>query len=137
MKKIIGVGLLAGVLMLITGMLTGQVFHFFIPSLKEEYLNPNLFRPWSDPIMSLYFLHPFIVGVIFAWIWNRTKQLFPGNTVREKGLRFGLIYWMISIPGMLISYSSFPVSLLLTFSWSISNLVQGICAGLLFSKMLK
>ena len=70
--KTISIGLLAGAVMLIAGMLLGQVLHFLLPDLKSEYENPNLFRPWSDPIMLLYFLVPYINGIIFAWLWSLT-----------------------------------------------------------------
>lgn len=136
MKKI-ATGLLAGAVMLILGMLIGQVFHLFIPSLKTEYENPQLFRPWSDPMMSLYFIVPFINGIIFAWLWSLTKQDIHAENKLERGFRFGFIYWIISIPGMIMSYSSFPLSFMMVFSWSATILVQGLCAGLIFYKMLK
>lgn len=136
MKKIL-TGLLAGAVMLGLGMLVGQVFQLIDPSLKTEYENPNLFRPWTDPLMLLYFVEPFVMGIIMAWLWDMTKSVIKGNTLLEKGIYFGLIYWVISIPGMIMSYSSFPLSVMLVFSWSFTGIVQTLCAGVLFSKMLK
>ena len=136
MKKIIS-GLLAGAAMLILGMLIGQVFQNLAPSLKAEYENPNLFRPWSDPIMSLYFFEPFVLGVILAWIWSLTKDIIKGENLTQKGFYFGLIYWATTIPGMIMSYSSFPLSITIVLSWSITGIFQSLCAGFIFSKMLK
>ncbi len=136
MKKI-STGLLAGVIMLIIGMLTGQIFQFFFPSIKTEYTNQNLFRPWSDPLMTSCLAEPFLVGIILAWIWSMTKGIVKGNSQIEKVLYFGLIFWVTTIPGMWMSYGSFPISFILTISWSITILLQVFCAGLLFSKILK
>lgn len=136
MKKVL-VGLIAGAIMLPVGMLIGQLFQAVAPSIKIEYENTQLFRPWSDPIMSIMFVHPFIVGIILAWIWDITKGVVKGNVPMEKGLYFGFVYWVVTIPGMIISYSSFPVSPILIISWSASILAQSLCSGILFSKMLK
>lgn len=122
--------------MLVVGFGFSQLFVFVFPSLGAEYLNASLFRPWSDPLMSLYFLHPFLVGVILVWIWTKTKQLFIG-TQFERAYKFGFVYALLAFPGMLISYASFPVSFLMVLSWFISSILQGLVAGLLFTKIIK
>ena len=138
MKKIILVGLLGGALMLIVGMLTGQLYQNFFPSIKTEFENINLFRAWSDPMMSLFFVHPFLLGIILAWVWTKVNAVIIADTDSMKGIYFGLAVWRMStVPGMLISYSSFPISLTMIMSWTVSGLVELICLGLLFSKTLK
>src|ERR1035437_6611230 len=136
MKKV-GIGLLAGAIMLVVGMFIGQVFQFLFPLLKNEYQNQNLFRPWADSLMSIMFVPPFLVGIILSWIWDITRGVLKGNTAIEKGLRFGFIYWIITIPGMFMSYSSFPISFILVCSWSITIMGQALSAGIFFSKTLK
>jgi hypothetical protein len=133
MKKIILSGLLAGVAMLAVGFGLGYAMMFIFPSLGAEYANTALFRPWSDPIMSLYFAHPFVLGFILAWVWNKVKGVIGGAGWSGKGTRFGLAYWLVTIPGMVISYASFPLSLLMVVSWSISILAQALAAGLILS----
>jgi len=137
MKKAILSGLLAGLVMLVLGLAVGRLFDLFAPGLVAEYNNPALFRPWSDPLMSLYFLQPFLVALILAWFWTKLKGLVRGTNALEKGLFFGLAYWLLIIPGMLMTYSSFPLSLLIVFSWTVIALIQGLAAGWIFAKMLK
>lgn len=137
MRKVIPIGLLAGVIMLAASMVLSPVFQIVAPSLKTEYENANLFRPWSDPLMLLMFVQPFLVGIILAWIWQKTKGLFAGTAKWKNGLCFGLIYWATTIPGMIISYSTFPLSLMMVASWTASNLFAGLCAGFIFSKTIK
>ncbi|MBI5413285.1 hypothetical protein HZA42_02985 [Candidatus Peregrinibacteria bacterium] len=136
MKKILLPGLLAGIATLASGMALSFLFMKF-PSIAADYANANLIRPWKDPLMSLFFLYPFVQGIILAWAWNKSKSLFQGTTV-NRGLKFGLSIWLIaSVPGMLISYSSFPLSLLTIVSWLTDGLVNGFIAGMIFAKMNK
>ena len=137
MKKVILFGLLAGLAMLIVSVALGPLFNLIFPSLAAEYNNTNLFRPWSDPIMYLMLVEPFILGVILAWIFSVTKGLFKEKNVWKKGIYFGLCYWVITIPGMVMSYSSFPISLLMVTTWSISILIQAIVAGLIYARFIK
>ena len=136
MKKIILPGIIAGIAMLVLSMVVGMLTNLAFPSLMNEYENPALFRSWSDPIMNLYYLHPFLVGILLAWAWDKTKKLVKAKGPYGRGLHFGLAFFAIStIPGMLISYSSFPVSLAMIATWSISSLVQLIGAGIVYAKM--
>ena len=61
-------GLIAGGVNFIVAMAINFGFMALIPSLAREYQNPGLFRPWSDPLMMLFFLNPFILGFLeFVW----------------------------------------------------------------------
>jgi hypothetical protein len=136
MKKIILPGIIIGVVNLILGMSVSYLFMIF-PSVAADYTNAGIMRPWSDPIMSLFFLCPFVSGIIFAWAWNKAKSLFQG-TWAKRGVKFGFAMWLIaSVPGMLISYSSFPLSILTIISWTIAGLAEGIAAGLILAKISK
>lgn len=130
MKKIVSSSLVAGIVMVITSMVVGQVFNSLFPTIMKEYNNPALFRPWSDPIMSLFFLYPFILAIVLSIVWKKTNKLFSGKTPAEKAIKFGVTYWALTnITGMLISYSTFPVSLLMIISWSISSLITVIAGA--------
>ncbi|MCL5798351.1 MAG: hypothetical protein M1366_06165 [Patescibacteria group bacterium] len=86
--------------------------------------------------MSLYFVYPFILGVVLSFVWSKTKNLFQGKSVAGKAANFGFTFWFLtSIPGMWITYSSFPVSFLMIASWSFSSLVQVLVGGLVISRM--
>ncbi len=135
MKKIIVSGLIAGVAMLVVGFGAGYALMAIFPSLAAEYANTALFRPWTDPIMSVYFAHPFVLGLILAWVWDRVKGVIGGAGWAAKGVRFGLAYWAVSIPGMIISYASFPLSILMVITWCISILLQALAAGLIYAAM--
>jgi len=135
MKKIMTLGIIVGIVNLVVGILLSQVYNFVFPSIALEYINPALFRPWSDPLMSLFFLYPFVLGFVLAWVWDKTKKLFEAKSEFERACKFGGAYWVIAgIPGMLITYSSFQVSLLMVLAWTISGFVEAVVAGFIFVK---
>jgi len=134
MKKIVWPGIVSGIAMLILGIAISYLFMIF-PVVSADYSNVNIMRSWSDPLMSLFFISPFILGIGLAWVWNRSKSLFSGSIWR-RGANFGLIYFFIAtIPGMIMSYSSFPLSFLTIISWTIGGLANGIVAGWILAKM--
>ena len=64
MKKILLSGLLAGLAMVVVGVILNTIWQKIFPGLQAEY-QTALFRPWSDPIMSLVFV-VFIIIIIIA-----------------------------------------------------------------------
>lgn len=138
MKKIFILGIVAGAVMLVISMVFNFVCGVIYPSLLIEYNNVNFFRPLTESLASLYFLHPFLLGIILAWVWNKTKTVIIGETVVKKGINFGFVYWIVaSIPGMFITYSCFQVSFVMVLSWLFEGLIGGIVAGIIFAKMNK
>lgn len=136
MKKIILSGLIVGAANLILGMLVSYIFMIF-PAVIKDYTDTNLMRPWADPIMSLFFVYPFVLGIILAWAWNKSKSLFKGTPV-DRGAKFGFAVFLIStVPGMLISYSSFPLSIITIISWTVSGLFCPVAAGIILAKLNK
>lgn len=134
MKKIIWPGIIAGAINLILALAVSYLFIRF-PQVAADYNNQKLIRPWADPLMSVFFLYPFLFGIILAWAWNKTKSLFNGSQTLRAG-KFGLsIFLITSIPGMFVSYTTFPLAFLTILSWLLSGLIVSIVAGLVFVKM--
>jgi hypothetical protein len=135
-KKVLGSGLLAGLVLFLASMVVAQVFKMIFPAINEEYQNINLFRAPTDPLMLLFFLHPFLLGIILAWLWAKTKSIFGENL--KGGINFGVTYWIIAtIPGMFATYTSMPYSLPIVLSWLVGGLVEAILAGIIFQKLIK
>lgn len=125
MKKIIWPGLLVGVIALVINMIISYLF-MLIPSVAADY-NSTLMRTWQDPIMMLFFLYPFILGLVFAWLWNKTKSSFKG---KMRGCYFGwMLFFLTTVPGMWITYTSFNLSFLTVLSWTISGFLTAKIAG--------
>lgn len=136
MKKIV-VTISSAFAMLAAGMAIGYLFDFLIPSLKTEYQNTALYRPWEDPMMYLFFLQPFILCGTLVWGWARIKDHFTGST-GSKALQVALIMFFLTvIPGMLMTLSSFKVSVVATATWTVSGFLQVLVAALVFIRMSK
>jgi len=84
--------------------------------------------------MSLYFIIPFITGILLSWAWHHVKEMIHHHRY-SKGLVFGFIYWMTTIPGILMSLSTFRLSSILIFSWVVTLFCQGIVAGYVLEKL--
>lgn len=137
MKKIVWPGLLAGLAALVLNFGINYLF-MLLPAIRQDYANSALMRPWQDPLMSLFFLYSFVLGVIMAWAWNKSKNLFAGRRPCQRGLKFGLSFGLISvIPGMLATYSSFPLSFLTVLSWTVEGLISLIVMGAIFARLNK
>jgi hypothetical protein len=78
--------------------------------------------------MWLYFIYPFVLGFALAWVWSRTRSMFKGRSIWQNGLRFGFGYWLVAtVPGMLITYSTFAVSFAMILSWTVVALAETVC----------
>jgi hypothetical protein len=134
-KKVVLLGLLVGLVNFIAQMLISKIFGIIFPAVNAEYQNTNLFRAFNDPLMLLFFVYPFVQGIILAWFWNKTKNIFGENL--KGGINFGITYWIVAtIPGMFATYSSMPYSLAIVTSWLLGGLVSGILAGIIFARTL-
>jgi hypothetical protein len=137
MKKVLLSGLIAAIVMFVAGMAIGILSCKILPSMNTEYANSGIFRPMSDPLMSLFYVATLIIPFVFAWIWNKTKTLFHGN-IWKNALYFTLVYFFIStLPGMIMTYSCFKISLAMTLVWTVTGVFQAYCASLVICGMNK
>jgi hypothetical protein len=127
-------GVVAGVVALVASMGVGMLVGALVPGLAAEYGNTQMFRPYNDPLMYLFYVSPLLTGVILAWVYVKVSKLIGGGDWWRRGGRFGLAYFVVaSLPGMFISYTSFNVSMVMVLSWTLSSLVQAIVMGLVLA----
>jgi hypothetical protein len=137
MKKIITTSIVAAVAGFVVNMVIGYLFIFIVPELEGQYENELIFRPWSDPLMSLYFMHPVYMAFMLAWVWTKVRSILPEKQ-SVAAFNFAIIYWLIAtLPGIVISYSSFKISFAMSASWLIGAFFQTYVMSFLYSKMLK
>jgi hypothetical protein len=129
MKKIVVPGLAAGVLILIASLVLMQAFEAIVPGIAAEYQTP-LFRPWTDPLMMLFFLYPFILGIAFAWLWFKTKKVW--KTPYEMAFAY---FCVASIPGMFVTLTSMTISYAMIATWTLGGLIYLLCAAFVIEKM--
>lgn len=137
MKKLIIPSISSGISMLVVGLLISYLFNLIFPSLKSEYEGSYVIRSWKEPIMQLFFLSPFLLGFLLSYIWDKAKELFIEETYIRKAISYGLLYWAVTIPGMVLTFSTFRISLLMVASWSVITLFQSLAAGFVNAKLNK
>lgn len=135
MKKFLLSAIISAVAVFVVSMVINYLFSLIFTGLKGEYENSNIFRPWGDPLMMIYFIYPLIFALIVAFVWDKVKSAFSGTYI-NKVVNFSLIYWLAaSIPGMIMSLSSFKISLIMILSWTIGGLFQILTAAFITIKM--
>lgn len=135
MKKILVLGLLAGIILFIVSYGGLYLAVKFFPQLFiESYANNPLIN--SDGIKGyLFFTHAFIISFALSWFWDRFKNLLKGNFLM-RGAEFGLIYAMVCLlPIMWITYSALDVTVAMVFSWLLYGTFQAIVAGIVFARI--
>ena len=134
--RVVKSGLGAGIVVLAASLLLMPLWNLLFPFLQAEYLNPALFRPWTDPLMSLYFLYPFVLGLAMAYVYEMVMPALKTKGWVAKGARFGFMLWVVAgVPGMLMTYASFPVSLAMVFSWLAGGLAEMLLAGMAVARI--
>ena len=133
MKKIFLSGLAAGAAMLLASLLLNFLFYAVFPGIKLEYQNPAMFRPWTDPIMQLFYLQPFLLGLIYAWLWIHLKAIFIEH--KWNSVMLGFYSIILSLPGMLMVYSSFQISLEMVISWTLSSMFTSLLGSWLVGQI--
>ncbi len=137
MKEVLFPGLVIGFCSLFIGAFITMVSFGLFPVLLLETNNIQIYRPLSDPLMSTFFLYPFITGFISAWVWNKSKFFFKSNPLIN-GLHFGFLYWVvIAIPGALLTYSLFQISLKIEIFWGFLLFINCLVSGVLFASLNK
>ena len=121
-------GLLAGLANLVISFVINWLVGIALPGVSSQYQNIAMFRPWSDPLMMVYFAYPFILGLVAAYLWDKVGKPQP--------LEFAKLYFIIAtIPGMFITYTSFQISLTMVLLWAVTGFVQVLVAGWVFTKV--
>jgi hypothetical protein len=130
-------GLIIGVANLVVGLVLNWLVSTVLPSIAQEYQNGSMFRPWSDPLMMVYFGYPFILGFAASYLWDLVKEHLKGKP-EQKAMQFATIYFIIAtIPGMFITFTSFQISLGMVLVWAVTGFIQAYVAGLVITKVQK
>ena len=136
-KKVIIGGLAAGLVMLILGWFVMMpIFGMIFSGLQAEY-ESGVFRPWTDPLMSYMFIHPFIIALVMAYVFQAFKP-YPKKDDVMRGISYGFAFWaLVTVPGMLVTLSSFMVSFDMVLSWTVEFLIEMPIAGIIIAKLAK
>lgn len=135
MGKTIWNGLLVGAAMLIATFAINFATISVFPEFQQIYENTEIFRAPDDPLLMLYMLFPFALGMALAWVWGRTKKGFSGALARDSW-NFSLIFLaVVGLPTFLINTGSFNLPLAMMLSWLFTTYINGYIAALILGKL--
>ena len=132
-KKCVVAGLAAGVVILVVS----QVVDFLVTMAFPGYsvLDLGGMRAVTDPIMMLFFLHPFVLGLALAFLYPYLNL--KGGPM-AKGKKFGLMMWLvIVIPSAFMVFASMDYPLPFTVSQVVGGLLYMLAAGVVIAKLMK
>ena len=127
-------GVAAGVVILVLS----QAMQLIVASIMPyNVLTLAGMRSVNDPIMILFFLHPFVLGLAMAYAYQHIVGSLKGNEV-SKGTSFGALMWLVvSVPSAFLVWSSMNYPIGFTVSSIIGGLLYMLAAGILIAKMSK
>jgi len=133
-KTIVVSGIVAGIVVLVVSMIvstaTQALFDYNVLTLVGM-------RSVSDPVSMLFFLHPFVVGLAMAILYDFTKKNFTGTAMR-KGTVLGLLGWIVyGIPSAFIVFSSMDYPIGFTVNSVIGSLLYMLGAGITITRLSK
>lgn len=131
MKKILWIGLLAGLLMVILAFILNVIFAMIFPGFQEIYKNSEIFiTDMASGRGLLFWVYPFALGIALAWLYTKLKV--------KSALEFAWIYFVVgALPGFLINVGSFNLPVMMIVTWTVMSFLNGWLAGFVFKKMLK
>jgi len=130
MKNNYLLAIVVGIIVLIANQILGALLNVAFPSMSAEYAASPAFRAWSDPLMNLIFLYPFLTGVLGTYVWLRTRKSWKG------GADFGVVMGLfVAVPTFIVYYSAYLVSPIMVLSWTLYSFVNVLVAGLALGKL--
>jgi len=127
-------GFLSGVVIFAVWMIVSVVVQVISP---YDVLSLGGMRAKDDPIMLLFFLHPWVMGFAMAMVYSQVGKAFEGSVV-QKGVRFGLVMWLLGgLPSAFVVFTSMNYPLAFTVSSVVSSLLHMPAAGVVIAKFMK
>lgn len=132
-KKTILAGFLAGVVISIISLTVSSLVQYLF---QFNVLDLGGMRAKDDPVMLLFFLHPWVVGFAMAFVYSKLEKAISGDYI-QKGLRFGLLIWLVSsIPSAFIVYSSMNYPIGFTVNSVLGTILYMTAAGIVIARTI-
>jgi hypothetical protein len=127
MKKIIIGGLVAGVVIMIIGMVFGAL------SADMYKMSPKiLWKPMGGDWFTKMVIFDFVTGLILAYVFSIIKGSLPGEGLM-KGISFGLIIFAVgTFLGLTMTYLTMAIRTKMIMVWALNGLINYIFAGFIF-----
>jgi hypothetical protein len=133
-KKALNAGLVGGVVILaistVLSMMMQAIFSYKVLALDGM-------RAVDDPIMGLFFLHPWVLSFAMVFAYPYVGRTMRGNYL-EKGKKFGLLVWVLAeVPSAFLVYTSMDYPIGFTVNSVVSTLLYVVGGGIVIARMME
>jgi len=131
-RNILISGIAAGFLLLVLMMVSGFLVNMVMPADMSQYEG---MRAMDDPVMTLFYLYPFVVAFAAAGVFDCVKGCLKGDSV-QKGLQFGgLLLLIMTVPSLYVMVTSMTWPLDFYISTGIWEIISFPLMGILFARI--
>ena len=131
-KKIFIGGVAAGAAILVVSFIVDSVITALLP---YNMLELGGMRSPEDPLMLLFFLHPWVLGFGMSTAFQKFKPAFR-STGWCRGKAFGIYVWLLAgLPSAFIVYTSMNYPIGFTASSLLGSLLYMAAAGITLEKV--
>jgi hypothetical protein len=132
--KTLKAGIAAGIAMLIISFIVNMIVMAIAP---YDVLSLGGMRSAADPVMLLFFLHPLVLGLVFAYLYTFVSKSLKGKP-RDKGTEYGILMWLIyTVPSAFVVFTSMNYPLEFTIQQIAGGWVMMLAGGKVIAKMMK
>lgn len=133
-KKFLIGGILSGIVILVVSMAISYAMQALF---NYNVLALGGMRTVNDPIMTLFFVHPWVLGFAMAFLYPYVKQSLKGSAM-GRGFDFGLITWVVAgLPSAFLVFSSMDYPLGFHISAVVGGILSMIFAGIVIAKVME
>lgn len=132
-KKIVIAGIAAGIVISVISLAVSYLVQY---AFSYDVLALGGMRQVNDPIMALFFVHPWVLGFAMAIAFEKIKTGL-GKAGMNRGKNFGLIVWLLAgLPSAFLVWSSMNYPIGFTVSSVAGTLIYMVVAGIVIEKIM-
>ncbi|MBE3122354.1 MAG: hypothetical protein IMZ53_14210 [Thermoplasmata archaeon] len=130
-KEIIVGGILVGFVIVFVDIILGGLIQFIW---SYDIFKLGGMRKIDDPIMLLFFVHPWVLSFMLTFVYSYFGKALDGNYI-TKGWKFGLLMWtVVFVPYAFLVYTSMNYPIGFTVNSVIPPLAYMLLSGILIAK---
>lgn len=127
-------GISAGLVIFIVSMVVGMVVQSVFP---YNLLELGGMRAGNDPLMILFFLHPWVLAFAMVFVYEKLGRGIQGSPM-SRGKTFGLMMWIVvSIPSEFLVYSSMDYPIGFTLQSFFGSLIYMVLSSMVIARIMR
>ena len=133
-KQIIIASIIVGFIIIFIDIIFGELIQFFW---SYDIFDLGGMREIDDPLMLLFFVHPWILGFALTFVYSYFQKALDGTYI-GKGIKFGFLMWIvIFVPNAFLVYTSMNYPFGFTVNSVVPPLIYMLLSGIIIAKIFE